>query len=181
MVVDGRISCNQCGHRHGSFMRSCPRCGHPYNSSSSSFSYANGQKSATKRRVSVGKGSIIVIAIIVVAGIISVLAILNLYLPFILHSSTDIINNSLKISNDISSPSSSGGLSQQPLLPVQPKYNETNLKLYALDQINQDRKKNNLPPVELSQNQAVQIHAGRYRQKPDFAPMWNLAIFNADV
>lgn len=168
-MVDGWISCNQCGHRHGSFMSSCPKCGYLHssnnNSSASSFSYASKQNTSKKRGrtttrgIAVRKDLLIIIAISVVAGIISALVILNLYLPFILHSGTDIINNSLRISNDISS-SSGGQISQRlPSAEQQPKYNDINLKLFALDQINQDRKKNHLPSVELSENQAAQMHA----------------------
>lgn len=91
-MVDGWISCNQCGHRHGSFMSSCPKCGHIR---TSTFSYPGGAENASKSRP-VGKGGIIVIAIIVVGGTVSVLLFLDLdLLPFIQNQAND--NNSLEL------------------------------------------------------------------------------------
>jgi hypothetical protein len=129
-MSDSWIDCPVCGNRYGAFIASCPICGVPNNSI----------VAPEKKKSSVGKA--------VVAGAAVAIAAFALFLL---------------------APALIGIVGQQEDNPairiLQPQGSEPRtvpreeLVQHALDRINEDRADFDLPPVELSDNRAAQVHA----------------------
>jgi len=137
-MAEGWISCFNCNKRFRAFIRFCPNCG-----SKNPF-YNRPAPTKNRFRKKAGKKAIVFAASITVV-IISILLLLNVFTK----------NNGSNLSNGLylENPRSLE-IQQQPNIAV-----DNSLLQYALNKINEDRAKFNLPPVQLSRNEAAQIHA----------------------
>lgn len=133
-MVDAWITCNSCGYRYSSFIPTCPKCTHQ-NSGSVTHNYKN-------RRI-VRKG--IIITTVTITAAIAVFLMIPNASSFILGSNNS--KDTPAINRDILA------------ILAHPKFTNNDLKQFALQKINEDRKKYNLAPVELRNNEAAQFHA----------------------
>jgi uncharacterized protein YkwD len=137
-MAEGWISCINCNNRFRAFIRFCPNCGceNPF--------YNRPPTSKDRFRKKAGKKAIVFAASSTVV-IISILLLLNAFTK----------NNGSNLSNGlyVENPGSLE-IQRQPNIAV-----DNSLLQYALNKINEDRAKFNLPPVQLSRNEAAQIHA----------------------
>jgi uncharacterized protein YkwD len=142
--MEGWIDCKNCHNRFRAFIQFCPRCG----SQNPHYGNIHAQDRLKKR---IGKKPI-VIAVFVIVIVTGVVLALDGF-------SKNYHNNS------ISNPNLSNRLyiakpkpRELELQQQQPKI-IADLVQYALNKINEDRSKFNLPPVQLSHNEAAQIQA----------------------
>lgn len=128
--MDSWIDCSVCGNRYGASLPSCPMCGVPNN-----FVVPAPPKKSIGAKVAAG----VIVAIVAVA--------LFLFAPALvgMMESQQGDNPVIRI--------------LQPLGPEPVVVPRDELVQHALDQINADRADFGLPPVELSPNQAAQVHA----------------------
>ncbi|HZC21009.1 MAG TPA: CAP domain-containing protein [Nitrososphaeraceae archaeon] len=137
-MAEGWISCINCNNRFRAFIRFCPICG-----SKNPF-YNRAPPSKNLFRKKADKKAIVFAASIIVV-IISIVLLSNVFTK----------NNGSNVNNDlyIENPKSLE-IQTHPNIAV-----DNSLLQYALYKINEDRAKYNLPPVQLSRNEAAQIHA----------------------
>jgi uncharacterized protein YkwD len=119
-------------------MQFCPNCG------SKNPLYNRPLSNNNRFRKKTGKKAIVFVASITVI-IISILLLLNVFMK----NSGSNFSNSLYVVNP-----NSLEIQYQPNIAV-----DKSLQQYALNKINEDRAKYDLPPVYLSSNEAAQIHA----------------------
>jgi uncharacterized protein YkwD len=139
--MEGWINCNKCNNRFRAFIQFCPQCG------SQNPAYNNTHHSRIefkKYKVSMRKTVVIIILAVVIIG------------------SSVIVAWNMSIKNNDNNSISYHIIKPKPLqLDKQSKFDvaNDNLRQYALKKINEDRVRFNLSPVELSKNEAAQIHA----------------------
>jgi Cysteine-rich secretory protein family len=136
-MTEGWISCINCNNRFRVFMQFCPNCG-------SKNPLYNRPPPNNRLRKKAGKKAIVIAASVTVV-IISILLLLNVFMK----------NSGLNFSNSlyVENPRS---------LEIQYQANiavDKSLQQYALNKINEDREKYDLPPVQISSNEAAQLHA----------------------
>ena len=136
-MTEGWTSCINCNNRFRVFIQFCPNCG-------SKNPLYNRPPSNNRFRKKASKKAIVFAASITVV-IISILVLLNVFMK----NSGSNFSNSLYVENPHSLK-----IQYQPNIAV-----DKSLQQYALNKINEDRAKYNLPPVHLSSNEAAQIHA----------------------
>jgi uncharacterized protein YkwD len=129
-MTDSWVNCPACGNRYGAFLSSCPACGVPNNSI----------VAPEKKKSSAGKMIVTGAAVAVAAFALFLLA---PALIGIVGQQED--NPAIRI--------------LQPQGPEPRTVPREELVQHALDRINEDRADFGLPPVELSDNQAAQVHA----------------------
>jgi hypothetical protein len=127
-MAEGWISCINCSSRFRVFIRFCPNCG-----SENPF-YNRPPTSKNRFRKKAGKKAIVFAASITAVVIISILLLLNAFTK----------NNGSNLSNGlhVENPRSLE-IQRQPNIAV-----DNSLLQYALNKINEDRARFNLPPVQ---------------------------------
>ena len=141
--MEGWIDCKNCHNRFRAFIQFCPRCG----SQNPHYGSKHAPDSLKKR---IGKKSIIITAVSVFVIVTCVVLALGEFSKNFYH-----INNS-------SNPNLPNGLYIAKPIPreLEQRPNFTaDLVQYTLNKINEDRSKFNLPPIQLSHNEAAQIQA----------------------
>jgi hypothetical protein len=136
-MTEGWISCINCNNRFRVFIQFCPNC-------RSKNPFYNRPPSSNRFRKKAGKKAIVFAGSISVV-IISILLLLNIFMK----NSGSNLSKSLYVENPHSLE-----IQYQPNITV-----DKSLQQYALNKINVDRAKYNLPSVQLSSNEAAQIHA----------------------
>lgn len=171
--MEGWLNCSQCSHRYKAFISACPRCGYP----SRAQYEGNAKKSSTVKKFGV------VAAVSTVAVVVAVLFLILGKTPWSSISISDQVGtiemNSATngtgsvVNNDENTSAADDNVDvvdkteNKPLLapiaelfqPTKPPPTLSELEQYALQRINEDRAKFGLTPVELSNNEAAQIHA----------------------
>lgn len=137
-MTEGWISCINCNKKFRAFIQVCPNCG-------SRNPLYNRPPNVSKNRFTKAGKKVIVFAAFITIVIMSILLVLNVFMK---NNGSNLING-LYIENPKSLETT-----QQPNIAV-----ENSLQQYALNKINEDRAKYNLPLVQLSSNEAAQIHA----------------------
>ena len=137
-MTEGWISCINCNNRFRVFIQFCPNCG------SKNPLYNRPPSNNNQFRKKAGKKAIVFAAASITVVIIGILLLLNVFMK---NSGTNF--NSLYVVNP-----NSLEIQYQPNIAV-----DKSLQQYALNKINEDRAKYDLPPVHFSSNEAAQIHA----------------------
>ena len=144
--MEGWIDCENCHNRFRAFIQFCPRCGNqnPH--------YGNNIRAPDRLKRRIGKKPVIIIVAVSVFVIVTCAGLLTLG-----GFSRNYHNNSSSnpnLDNDLYVAKPKPRVLEQ----QRPKF-AADLVQYALTKINEDRSKFNLPPVQLSHNEAAQIQA----------------------
>lgn len=170
--MEGWLNCSQCSHRYKAFISTCPRCGYP----SPAKYEGSAKKSSNVKKLGV-------VAAVSAVAIVAVLFLILGKTPLSSVSISDQVgtielnsptNGTGSVDNNDENTSTADHddvdvvdkTENKPLLapiaelfqPIKPP-TLSELEQYALQRINKDRAKFGLTPVELSNNEAAQIHA----------------------
>lgn len=144
------LNCIRCGHRYKTFLSACPRCGH---SKHTYPKYSANSKTSKSKLIGIGIGLVaVMIGAIIFFGPGAL--IVETQQPSQSDGTESVVNVDSEIEPE-NSPS--------PPVPALPtfiaKVPVEELREQALNRINDDRARFDMPPVQLSDNQAAQAHA----------------------